>query len=289
MVEHLASLGERRRVAVVCPNDESTQQAVCRAVEMGFVSVLAVGCTPEAVRALRGGAGHVELVDATDVNDAAAKAVALVREGRADVMMKGLLNTDDLLRAILNKETGILPKGRVLTHITCAEVPQYDKLLFCTDVAVIPKPTKEQREAQLSYLLRLCRSMGIREPGVALINCSEKVSEKHFPHTVEYRELVARAEKGDFGPCIVDGPLDLKTSLSGKALKKKGLQSPLRGHADALIFPDIQSGNVFYKTITLFCRAKTAAMLAGPEVPVVLTSRADDVDSKFYSLALACI
>lgn len=289
MVEHLSARSERRRVAVVCPNDESTREAVCKAIDMGFASVLAVGCTPEAVRAFAGYAGQVEFIEAADVTDAAAKAVALVREGRADVMMKGLLNTDDLLRAILDKVNGILPQGRVLTHLTCAEVPQYDKLLFCTDVAVIPQPTKEQREAQLAYLLALCRSMGIREPGIALINCSEKVSQKHFPHTVEYRELVERAQKGDFGKCIVDGPLDLKTSLSGKALKKKGLSSPLRGHADGLIFPDIQAGNVFYKTITLFCKAKTAAMLAGPEVPVVLTSRADDVDSKFYSLALACI
>ena len=288
MVEHLSALDEKRRLAVVCPNDESTQEAVMRAIDMGFVEAVLVGCTREAERAFAKYQGKVEMVSAADVDDAAAKAVALVRQGRVDVLMKGLLNTDDLLRAILNKETGILEKGRVLTHITCAEVPQYDKLLFCSDVAVIPHPTKEQREAQLIYLLRLCRSMGIREPGVALINCSEKVNEKHFPHTVEYRELVARAEKGKFGPCIVDGPLDLKTSLSGKALKKKGLSSPLRGHADALIFPDIQSGNVFYKTITLFCRAKTAAMLAGPDVPVVLTSRADDVDSKFYSLALAC-
>ena len=289
MLEHLGSREERRRVAVVCPNDESTQQAVCRAIDEGIASVIAVGCTPEAEKAFSRYGSQVEIVPAADVNDAAAKAVALAKEGKADVVMKGLLNTDDLLRAILNKETGILPKGQVLTHITCAEVPQYDKLLFCSDEAVIPRPTKEQREAQLVYLLRLCRSMGIREPGVALINCSEKVSEKHFPHTVEYRELAERAAKGDFGPCIVDGPLDLKTSLSGKALKKKGLTSPLRGHADALIFPDIQSGNVFYKTITLFCHAKTAAMLAGTEVPVVLTSRADEVESKFYSLALACM
>lgn len=289
LVEHLQARSEKRHLAVVCPNDESTQQAVMQAVDMGFADAVLVGCTPESEKAFARYAGQVEFVQASDVNDAAAKGVALVREGRADVMMKGLLNTDDLLRAVLNKETGILPKGRVLTHITCAQVPQYDKLLFCTDVAVIPSPTKEQREAQLKYLLALCRSMGIRQPGVALINCSEKVSEKHFPHTVEYRELVERAAKGDFGPCIVDGPLDLKTSLSGKALRKKGLKSPLMGHADALIFPDIQAGNVFYKTITLFCKAQTAAMLAGPEVPVVLTSRADSIESKFYSLALACI
>jgi phosphate butyryltransferase len=268
LVNHLRQTAMRRRVAVVCP-DESTRGAVERASEAGFAEPV--------------------WVEDADVDVAAAKAVALVREGKADVIQKGLLNTDNLLKAILNKETGILPKGQVLTHLTCAKLPMYDKLLFMTDVAVIPYPTQQQREAQLAYLLSLCRSMGIREPAVALINCSEKVNAKHFPFTVEYQQLIERTKAGDFGPCIVDGPLDLKTSLSAKALKKKGLSSPLRGHADALIFPDIQAGNVFYKTITLFCRATTAAILAGPEVPVVLTSRADDIQSKFYSLALACI
>ena len=285
LISHLSRRDEPSRVAVVCPYDESTQGAVEQALQAGFIKPVLVGETARIGRALPG----VPRIDAADDDDAAAKAVALVREGKADVLMKGLLNTDNLLRAVLNKETGILQKGRVLTHLTCAQMPQYDKLLFMTDVAVIPYPTKEQREAQLSYLLNLCRSMGIREPAVALINCSEKVNEKHFPFTVEYQELIARTKAGDFGPCIVDGPLDLKTSLSAKALKKKGLTSPLRGYADALIFPDIQAGNVFYKTITLFCRATTAAVLAGPEVPVVLTSRADDLESKFYSLALACI
>ncbi len=269
MVAHLSGRSERRRVAVVCPRDESTREAVERAREAGFVEPV--------------------MVDDDDVDVAAAKAVALVREGKADVLMKGLLNTDNLLKAVLNKETGILPKGRVLTHLTCAQIPQYERLLFMTDVAVIPYPTKEQRAEQLRYLLNLCRAMGIDEPRVALINCSEKVNEKHFPFTVEYQELIQQTKAGEFGPCIVDGPLDLKTSLSAKALHKKGIESPLEGQADGIIFPDIQAGNVFYKTITLFCQAETAAMLQGPQVPVVLTSRADSVESKFYSLALASI
>ena len=285
LIAHLSGREKASRVAVACPYDESTQGAVALALEAGFVEPVLVGESSRIGNALPG----VPRIDATDDDDAAAKAVALVKEGKADVLMKGLLNTDNLLRAVLNKEKGILPKGRVLTHLTCAEIPQYDKLLFMTDVAVIPYPTREQREAQLAYLLSLCRSMGIREPAVALVNCSEKVNEKHFPFTLEYRDLIARTEAGDYGPCIVDGPLDLKTSLSAKALKKKGLSSPLRGHADGLIFPDIQAGNVFYKTITLFCHATTAAILAGPDVPVVLTSRADAVESKYYSLALACI
>jgi len=285
LIAYLAGGMEPKRVAVVCPYDEGTQEAVERAMEAGFIKPIFVGDPKLIGPALK----DVPRLKATDEVDAAAKAVQLVHEGMADVIMKGLLNTDDLLRAVLNKQTGILQEGRIVTHLTCAELPEYDKLLFMTDVAVIPKPTEEQRKQQLKYLLRLCRSFGIKEPGVALVNCSEKVDEKHFPHTAEYKRLIQEAEKGKYGECIVDGPLDLKTSLSGKALRKKGLHSPLRGHADALIFPDIQSGNVFYKTITLFCRATTAAVLAGPDVPVVLTSRADDADSKFYSLALACI
>jgi phosphate butyryltransferase len=106
---------------------------------------------------------------------------------------------------------------------------------------------------------------------------------------VEYRELVAQAEAGDFGPCIVDGPLDLKTSISPEALHKKGIDSPVGGHADGLIFPDIQAGNVFYKSVTWLGDARTAAILQGPQVPVVLTSRADSADTKFFSLVLACI
>lgn len=285
LIAYLAGGMEPKRVAVVCPYDEGTQEAVERAMEAGFIKPIFVGDPKLIGPALK----DVPRLKATDEVDAAAKAVQLVHEGMVDVLMKGLLNTDDLLRAVLNKQTGILQEGRIVTHLTCAELPEYDKLLFMTDVAVIPKPTEEQRKQQLKYLLRLCRSFGIKEPGVALVNCSEKVDEKHFPHTAEYKRLIQEAEKGKYGECIVDGPLDLKTSLSGKALRKKGLHSPLRGHADALIFPDIQSGNVFYKTITLFCRATTAAVLAGPDVPVVLTSRADDADSKFYSLALACI
>lgn len=285
LIAYLSGGFEPKRVAVVCPYDDGTQEAVQRAMDAGFIKPIFVGDPKLIGPAMK----EVTRLKATDEVDAAAKAVQLVHEGMADVLMKGLLNTDDLLRAVLNKQTGILQEGRIVTHLTCAELPEYDKLLFMTDVAVIPKPTEEQRKQQLKYLLRLCRQFGIKEPGVALVNCSEKVDEKHFPHTVEYKRLIDDVGKGKYGECIIDGPLDLKTSLSGKALRKKGLRSPLRGHADALIFPDIQSGNVFYKTITLFCRATTAAVLAGPDVPVVLTSRADDADSKFYSLALACI
>lgn len=270
MIGRLIAKGGKKRIGVICPRDESTRKAVEEATSTtGFA---------EAV-----------VFDNDDVLVAAQQAVAAAREGKVDVLMKGTLNTDDLLRAVLNKETGILPKGRVLTHLTCAQIPSYDKLVFCSDVAVIPYPTAEQREEQLKYLLQLMRSMGVEEPRVGLINCTEKVNEKHFPVTVEYRQLVEKAATGAFGPCIVDGPLDLKTCFSPEALHKKGINSPLEGRADAIIFPDIQAGNVFYKTITCFIPGvETAAVLAGTQVPVVLPSRGDSPKNKLYSLALAC-
>lgn len=289
LTQHLVGRKERRRVAVACPNDASTPVAIGRAIDEGFVSAILVGCTPEAKAAFAKYENFVEFVDADDADDAARKAVAMVREGRADVLQKGLLTTDCLLRAVLSKETGILPKGNVLTHLACAYVPQLGRMLFMTDVAVIPYPTKEQREQQLRYMLALCRLMGIDCPRVSLISCSEQVNPKHFPVTVDYRELVERAEAGDFGPCIVDGPLDLKTSVSPEALHKKGIPSPLEGMADGLIFPDIQAGNVFYKALTLFATNQTAAILQGAQAPVVLTSRADSAEAKYLSLSLACL
>jgi len=288
LVTHLSNRTERRRVAVVCPNDESTQYAVCRALDEGIVDAILVGCNAEA-KGVFAKYSNVEYVEADDADDAARKAVGLVREGKADVLQKGLLNTDNLLHAVLNKETGILPKGRVLTHLTCAQIPGHDRFLFFTDAAVIPHPTAEQRVEQLKYTLETCRAMGNEEPRVGLINCTEKVNEKFFPFTIEYKELIARVEAGEFGRCIVDGPLDLKTCLSPEALHKKGINSPLEGKADAVIFPDIQAGNVFYKTITLFCGASCAGILRGPLCPVVLPSRGDSKMSKFYSLALASI
>ena len=142
LIAYLGGGMEPKRVAVVCPYDESTQGAVRKAMDEGFVKPILVG-DPK----LMGGAlKEVPRLKATDDDDAAAKAVELVRQGMADVLMKGMLNTDNLLRAVLNKQTGILQQGKVLTHLTCAQLPDYDKLLFMTDVAVIPQPTKEQRQ-----------------------------------------------------------------------------------------------------------------------------------------------
>lgn len=269
MTRFLQERGNRRRVAVICANDASTRYAVERGREMGFIEPV--------------------YVDGDDKEECARRAVAMVKGGEADILMKGLVNTDIVLKAILNKETGILRPGHVLTHVAMAEIPKYEKLLFFTDAAVIPIPTKEQRRQQVHYVNYVCHALGIEQPRISLIHCAEKVSEKIFPYTADYLEIIALAQSGYFGRCIIDGPLDLKTSLDSVSLREKGIHSAIDGQADALIFPDIVAGNVFYKTLTLFGYAKTAGVLQGTMCPVVVPSRADSPESKYHSLALAAI
>ena len=269
MTRFLQERRKRKRVAVICANDASTRYAVEKGREMGFIDPV--------------------YVDGDDKADSARRAVAMVRSGEADILMKGLVNTDVVLRAILDKETGILRPGHVLTHVAMAEIPKYDKLLLFTDAAVIPVPTKEQRRQQIHYVNYVCRALGIEEPRIALIHCAEKVSEKTFPYTKDYLEIIALAQSGYFGRCIIDGPLDLKTSLDAVSLREKGIHSAIGGEADALIFPDIVAGNVFYKTLTLFAYARTVGVLQGTQCPVVLPSRSDTPESKYHSLALAAI
>ena len=291
LVSHLSSVGQRKRVAIVWASDAHTQEAIALALKEGFIEATFVGAMKEVKESdlLKPYFDHINIIDATDPDDAAAKAVSLVREGNADVLMKGLINTDNLLRAVLNKEEGILPKGNVLTHVTATSVPSYSKLIFFTDPAVIPYPTHEQRVKQVEYVAELCHAFGVEEPKISLIHCTEKPNEKFFPFTMGYADIIGMAKEGKFGKAVVDGPLDVKCSCDLEAMQTKGIDSPIAGEADALIFPDIESGNVFYKTVTLFGKAETAATLKGTMAPVVLTSRGDSVESKFYSLALAVI
>ena len=265
MLAHLKENNVKKRVAVVWAADEKTPAACAQALEAGFIEAIFVGCEEKlrAYEALKPFAASMTFVDATDADDAAAKAVALVREGKADVLMKGLINTDNLLRAVLNKETGILPKGNVLTHAAVASIPSYHKFLIFTDAAVIPYPNQAQRVEMVKYMSNVARSFGIEEPKVALIHCTEKVNGKHFPFTEDYPVIIEMAKNGELGKCIVDGPLDAKCACSMHAMEAKGLTSPLEGDSDVLIMPDIEAGNVFYKAITLFAGASTAGLLLG--------------------------
>ena len=291
LVSRLRSMKERKRVAVVCPNDPHTEYVILRSLKEGFADFLLVADTPHILNAeyiRQQYPDHVKVFEASSPDVAAQEGVLLVREGHADVLMKGIINTDNLLRAVLNKEHGLLPKGNVLSHITVAQIPTYNKLLFFSDAAVIPNPQLNHLDAMIRYNVDVCRKMGIESPRVALIHCTEKVNEK-FPFTLDYVTLKERAEAGEYGSMFLDGPMDAKMACDAHRGEVKGINSPVVGHADMVIFPNIIAANTFYKTLSLFGDANMAGMLQGTTAPVVVPSRADSGNSKFYSLAFACV
>lgn len=266
MYRLMQQAGKHLNIAAVNPTDPATQDALRRVEEQGLAKIIRINDKlPER---------------------AAEKAVALIRRKDANVLMKGLISTDILLKAILNKVSGIMTEGKVLTHLSVAEIPTYHKLLFFTDVAVIPYPTQKQRIEQVRYITTVCRQLGIYEPRIALIHCAEHGG-RQFPFVDGYEEIKQMAEEGSFGRCIVDGPLDVKSACSQEALDAKGIKSPLQGDSDVLIMPDIEAGNAFYKAMTLFAGARTAGILYGAQCPVVVPSRGDNAEAKFNSILFA--
>lgn len=290
LTAHLITLKKRKRIAVVCANDPNTEYAIARALEEGIAEFLMIGDSAilNKYQTLRKYPEFVKTIHIEDSDEAAIEAVRIVRAGGADILMKGIINTDNLLRAILDKEKGLLPAGKVLTHLSLMQIPTYDKLLFFSDAAVIPRPTLQQRIEMIWYAIDTCHSFGIEQPRISLIHCTEKVSSK-FPHSLDYVNIVELAEAGEFGNVIIDGPLDVYTSCERASGDIKGIISPIDGKADVLIFPNIESGNAFYKGVSLFANAQTAGLLQGPVCPVVLPSRSDSGLSKYYSMAMACL
>lgn len=291
LVNVLRSRRIRRRVAVVCPNDPHTEYVIIRSLREEIASYLLVTDTAHRTIAERLHAASPDFIRvyiAPTPDEAAALAVELVRTGEADILMKGLINTDNLLRAVLKRDKGLLPSRGVLSHIAVAQIPLYHKLLFFSDAAVIPRPGLEQFRAMIKADTQVCHRLGHEQPRIALVHCSEKTNEK-FPHTLSYAQLKEEAQQGMLGTIFIDGPMDAKTACDAHSGEIKGLSSPVIGNADILIFPNIEAGNTFYKTLSLFGDANMAGMLTGTVAPVVVPSRSDSGNSKFYSLALACL
>lgn len=290
LTTHLKTIKKRKRIAVVCANDPNTEYAITRALSEGIAEFLMIGDSSilQKYPTLKQYPDLVSTIHIDNPDEAAREAVRIVREGGADILMKGIINTDNLLHAILDKEKGLLPKGKILTHLAVMQIPAYNKLLFFSDAAVIPRPTLQQRIEMIWYAIHTCHHFGIEQPRISLIHCTEKVSAK-FPHSLDYVNIVELAEAGEFGNVIIDGPLDVRTSCERASGNIKGIVSPIDGQADVLIFPNIESGNAFYKSVSLFAYAEMAGLLQGPVCPVVLPSRSDSGLSKYYSIAMACL
>ncbi len=216
-------------------------------------------------------------------------AVASVVAGDADVLMKGLVSTDKYMRGILNKEAGLFPPRGVLSHVTIIEMPGYPRLLTVSDVAVLPLPDLKQKKVQIGYLAQTAKLLGIKTPKIACIAPSEQLL-LGVPSSTEAALLAKLGDRGQLGNVIVDGPLSLDVALFKEVAEHKKVQgSSIAGEPDCLLFPNLESANVFFKASSHLCHGELAAMVMGTKVPCVLTSRGDSSKTKLYSIALACL
>ncbi len=291
-LNHIATTVGRKRMAVANAVDEHTLDAVCMAVREGLIEAYLIGdvAVIESARLLEDESilPYIHIIDIPEVGMATLEAVRMVRAGEADVLMKGLVNTDVLLRAILDKEKGLLPSGSILTYNAALEIPKYHKLLFFSDPAVIPTPSLEQRTQMIKYAIKSAHKFGIETPKVALIHATEKVSSK-INFMDDYMEIMRQWRAGEFGNVIIDGPLDIFLSLDSERGAIKNVPTPILGDADILIFPNLESANSFYKGLMIFAGSEMGGILQGTSKPVVMTSRSESIQSKFYSIAIACI
>jgi phosphate butyryltransferase len=280
-----------KRLAVAVAEDPHTIEAVGRAVQEKLVHATVTG-DEKAIRKVAAeakvDASAFEILHEPDKAKALALAVEKVRTGAADFLMKGLLDSSIYIRGIIDKEKGLLPPGKLLSHVSVIQVPTWKKLIICGDVAVIPAPDLEAKIAILNYAIDIAHKLGIETPKAVLLSAVEKVNPK-MPSTTEAAIIAKMADRGQIKGAVVDGPLALDVAFSAESAKIKGLVSPVAGDADILVFPSIEAGNIFFKAATYLAQGELAAVVVGAKCPCVLTSRSDSEDSKFYSIALGSL
>ena len=288
----LQSRGTRKRMVAAWGVDSHTIAAAAKAVELGLADVTLVGdenLIAEACKEENVQTSLFTIVHNANEIASVAQAVQMIRDGEADFLMKGLCSTDKFLRAILNKETGLLPPKGTLTHCTTLEIPSYHKLLFVGDVAVIPAPDFKQKQVIMECLVKTAKAVGVEKPKVAILAATEQVLTSQ-PASVEAAMLSKMVDRGQIKGCIADGPLALDVAIDMESAQIEGLVSPVAGDADCILFPNIESGNVFYKANSkLVPGVKQAGILVGAKVPCVLSSRADSIETKLNSIAIAAM
>jgi phosphate butyryltransferase len=291
MEEMVLSLKKRHRVAVAWAQDTNTIGAVSKAVKKGFIDAILIGNASE-IRKTCISEGIDDklftIVRSEDENQAAVEAVMLVKNGNADIVMKGLVGTDKFLKAVMDKEKGLMIPGAVLSYVCALEIPAYNKLLFITDPAVIPYPNLNQKISMARYAIEMAQKFGIEKPKIALIGPTEKMS-SHFGSSSDYLEMRTMALNKQIENCIMDGPLDIFLACDKKSIEIKGVETPVNGEADILLFPSLESSNPFYKGLMLFAGGELAGLIRGTEKPVVLMSRSESENSKYYCIALSCL
>jgi phosphate butyryltransferase len=291
MFEVLKSKSRKRLVAAYA-NDSHTIGAVSGAIDKGIVDATLVGdeATIRKVCAEHNiDVNKFKIVQEADEVKAAQKAVELINKGEGDILMKGLVTSDKYMRAILDKEKGLMagPKS-ILTHVTVIETPNYHKLIIVADVAIIPAPDLTQKIAMTNYLIQTAHALQIEKPKVALLAATEQMS-LGMQACIDAAIISKMADRGQIKGGIVDGPLALDVCVDKESVEIKKLVSPVAGDCDCILFPNIESGNVFFKTNTKLCGGELGAVVYGAKVPCVLTSRGDSELTKLYSIALSAM
>jgi phosphate butyryltransferase len=230
---------------------------------------------------------NTRIIHEVEDSKAALKAVSLVKKGQAHVLMKGLINSSEFLRAVLHKEKG-LRTGRLLSHLGAFEVPGEKKLLFITDGGMNIAPTLLEKKQILINAMLALHAMGIPDPKVALLTANEVVNEK-MPATLDAKSLVEMSNHGDLPKGLVEGPIALDVAVSLAAAKHKGLDSKIAGNVDLIVVPNIETGNALAKSLLYFAKSKMAGIILGATHPIVMTSRAEAPEGKLNSIALACL
>ena len=274
--------------AVAYPCEEGALEAVVEAAQAGLITPILVGPVSKIEETAKSAAielHNLEVVDATDSVESAKKAVELIREGRAEVLMKGSLHTDELMSAIVSREGG-LRTGRRISHVFVMDVPTYHKVLIVTDAAINIAPTLEDKVDICQNAIDLAISLGLEKPKVAILCAVETVNSK-MPATLDAAALCKMAERGQIKGGIVDGPLAFDNAISREAARTKGIKSEVAGDPDILLAPDLEAGNILAKQLSFLANADSAGMVLGARVPVILTSRADSVRSRIASCAVA--
>jgi len=281
----------KRTLVVVSANDNHSIEAAYNAVKSGLVHAVLIG-DEKIIKKI--GAGEkfdlslFKIIDQPDERLAASLAVQMIRQMEGDLIMKGLISTDKFIKAILDKEKGLMEPGNILSHVTVIQNPNYYKLMIVSDVAVLPLPDLGQKVQLIRYMVKTANALGISLPKVAVIAPSEQLL-MQLDSSKDASFLTTMGQRKQITGCIIDGPLALDIAIDKESAGIKGIKGDVAGDADCLLFPNLDAGNVFYKTNMKLAKAESAAMLVGAKVPVVLTSRGDSTLTKQYSIALASL
>jgi phosphate butyryltransferase len=289
-IPELAKQNSKKILAVAAAEDASVINAIFNAKKMGLIAPFFVGnkIKIESIAAeLKININSTEIIDSKNENESCAIAVRMVSEGKAQILMKGMVPTGTLLKHVISKEYGLLT-GRLLSHIAIFESPYYHKIFGLTDAAMNVAPTLDEKVTIIQNAVDAFIQLGIKTPKVAVLAAVEKVNSK-MTATTDAAILKSMNERNQLVNCIVDGPLALDNAISREAAEHKGIRSVVAGDADILVAPDIHSGNMVYKCLPFLGGAKCAAIIIGGKSPIVLTSRADSEETKFLSIALSVL